>query len=319
MTSYIIRRILLMIPTLFLVSVAVFSLLRLSPDDPITLLAETGNLAPEDIDALRAQLGLDEPAVEQYVTWVGETLRGDFGFSYSRTGQHALVSDLIRRSIPITLQLGVMAIVFAAIIAVPLGVIAAVRFNTWIDQVARLFMIAGLAIPSFWLVGTMVIVYPSIWWNYSPPLTYTAPNEDFLKNLQQFLVPAFLQGAVLSASTSRLMRSMMLDVWRQDYIRTARAKGLREGRVIIRHALRNALIPVITAFGIQVGIIIGGSAIIETIFNLPGVGQLLVTAVGGRDYPVIQTVVLMIAAFVVFVNMIVDVSYGVIDPRIRRR
>ena len=318
MTSYIIRRILLMVPTLFLVSVAVFSLLRLSPDDPIALLAETGQISTEDVEALRAQLGLEQPAVKQYVTWVGETLRGDFGFSYSRSGQHALVSDLIRRSIPITLQLGVMAIVFAAIIAIPLGVIAAVRFNTWIDQVARILMIAGLSIPSFWL-ATMVIVYPSIWWNYSPPLTYTAPDEDFLKNLQQFIVPAALQGAVLSASTSRLMRSMMLDVWRQDYIRTAKAKGLKEGRVIIRHALRNALIPVITAFGIQVGIIIGGSAIIETIFNLPGVGQLLVVAVGARDYPVIQTVVLMIAAFVVFVNMIVDVSYGVIDPRIRRR
>ncbi len=318
MTSYIIRRILLMVPTLFLVSVAVFSLLRLSPDDPIALLAETGQISTEDVEALRAQLGLEQPAVKQYVTWVGETLRGDFGFSYSRSGQHALVSDLIRRSIPITLQLGVMAIVFAAIIAIPLGVIAAVRFNTWIDQVARILMIAGLSIPSFWL-ATMVIVYPSIWWNYSPPLTYTAPDEDLLKNLQQFIVPAALQGAVLSASTSRLMRSMMLDVWRQDYIRTAKAKGLKEGRVIIRHALRNALIPVITAFGIQVGIIIGGSAIIETIFNLPGVGQLLVVAVGARDYPVIQTVVLMIAAFVVFVNMIVDVSYGVIDPRIRRR
>ena len=318
MTSYIIRRILLMVPTLFLVSVAVFSLLRLSPDDPIALLAETGQISTEDVEALRAQLGLEQPAVKQYVTWMGETLRGDFGFSYSRSGQHALVSDLIRRSIPITLQLGVMAIVFAAIIAIPLGVIAAVRFNTWIDQVARILMIAGLSIPSFWL-ATMVIVYPSIWWNYSPPLTYTAPNDDFLKNLQQFIVPAALQGAVLSASTSRLMRSMMLDVWRQDYIRTAKAKGLKEGRVIIRHALRNALIPVITAFGIQVGIIIGGSAIIETIFNLPGVGQLLVVAVGARDYPVIQTVVLMIAAFVVFVNMIVDVSYGVIDPRIRRR
>ena len=307
-----------MVPTLFLVSVAVFSLLRLSPDDPVQLLAETGNLAPEDVKELRAQLGLDRPAVTQYVTWVGDVLRGDFGFSYSRTGQHALVTDLIQRSIPITLQLGTMAIFFAIIIAIPLGVISAIRFNSWIDQVARLFMIAGLSIPSFWL-ATMVIVYPSIWWNYSPPLTYTAPNENLLRNIQQFIVPAFLQGLVLSASTSRLMRSMMLDVWRQDYIRTAKAKGLKEGRVIIRHALRNALIPVVTAFGIQVGIIIGGSAIIETIFNLPGVGQLLVTAVAGRDYPVIQTVVLMIAAFVVFVNMIVDVSYGLIDPRIRRR
>ena len=307
-----------MVPTLFLVSVAVFSLLRLSPDDPVQLLAETGNLAPEDVQELRAQLGLDRPAVTQYVTWVGDVLRGDFGFSYSRTGQHALVTDLIQRSIPITLQLGTMAIFFAIIIAIPLGVISAIRFNSWIDQVARLFMIAGLSIPSFWL-AKMVIVYPSIWWNYSPPLTYTAPNENLLRNIQQFIVPAFLQGLVLSASTSRLMRSMMLDVWRQDYIRTAKAKGLKEGRVIIRHALRNALIPVVTAFGIQVGIIIGGSAIIETIFNLPGVGQLLVTAVAGRDYPVIQTVVLMIAAFVVFVNMIVDVSYGLIDPRIRRR
>lgn len=318
MAAYILRRMLLMIPTLFLVSVLMFSLLRVSPEDPVQLLAETGNLQPDDIAALRKQLGLDEPAVTQYFKWSKSFVQGDFGKSYTRTGQKADVGDLITRAFPISLQLGIMAILIGLCISIPLGVISAVRFNSWIDQAARLFMVIGLSVPSFWL-ATMVIVYPSIWWNYSPPLTYTSPGEDLLKNLQQFIVPAFLAGLVLSASTSRLMRSMMLDVWRQDYIRTAKAKGLAESRVIFRHALRNALIPVITSIGLQAGIIIGGSAIIETIFNLPGIGQLLVTATGARDYPVIQTVAMMISAFVIFLNMIVDVSYGIIDPRIRRR
>lgn len=318
MGAYIFRRFLLLIPTVFLVSVIVFGILRIVPGDAIEMLVASANVPPEAVKEMRVQLGLDRPIYEQYVTWINRLFHGDLGTSIARTGERASVAALIGRSLPITLELGLMAMFFALSMAIPVGIISAVRSDTWIDYLVRSFAILGLAIPSFW-IGTMVIVYPSIWWSYAPPLRYTSFQEAPLVNLKQFIVPAFLLGLVLAASTMRMTRAMMLEVMRQDYIRTAWAKGLRERAVIYRHALKNALIPVMTQIGLQVGIVIGGSAIIETIFNLPGMGRLMVSAVTARDYPVVQAVTLLTSLFVVAVNFVVDLLYGFLDPRIRYR
>ena len=318
MGQYALKRILLIIPTLLIVTVIVFSILRLQPADVVEELINQGRAQPEQAAEMRRYLGLDKPIHIQFFRWVGQITQGDFGTSIARTGESTPVVSLIKRVMPVTFQLGVMALTIALLIGLPVGMLCAVRQDKWIDYVGRVVSIGMLAIPSFW-IATMIIIYPALWWGYTPPFIYTPLTKDAWSNIRQFLVPATLMGLALSASTLRMTRNMMLEVLRQDYIRTAWSKGLNERTVVLRHALKNAMIPVVTIIGAQLGVIIGGSAIIETIFNLPGMGQLFITSANLKDYPVVQAIVLMTSTFVVAMNLLVDLSYGWLNPMIRFR
>ena len=315
MQQYIIRRLLLNVPVLLLVSLIIFFLIRLLPGDTImAMVAEAGNIDPATLGAIRAELGLDRPPLEAYLVWLGRVLQGDLGTSFWAGGRP--VTDLWAKALPISLELSLFSILIALIIALPLGIISAIRQDTTADYAARALSIAGLSVPSFWS-GTMVIVWAAIWFKWSAPLNYVSPFQNLGLNLQQFLLPALIEGSVLSATTARLTRSAMLEVLREDYIRTAWAKGLKEQVIISRHALRNALIPIVTVIGNQLRILLGGLVIIEVLFNLPGMGRLTYDAILQRDYGVIQANVLLIAFVVVSLNLIVDVLYAWLDPRIR--
>jgi peptide/nickel transport system permease protein len=252
---------------------------------------------------------------EQYLHWAGAALQGNLGRSLWNSTPVA--EDLAAR-LPVTVELSVLALIVAVIVALPIGVYSAIRQDTAGDYVARSFSILMLAIPSFWL-GTLVMVFPSIWWGWSPEIDYVPLTRDPLKNLSQMILPAVILGTSLSAVTMRFTRTMMLEVLRQDYIRTAWAKGLGERLVVTRHALRNALIPVVTLIGLQAPLLIGGAVIIEQIFVIPGMGLLLLEAVGQRDYPIITGVFLVVGLCVMLINLLVDLSYGILDPRVRYR
>lgn len=319
MQSYVTRRLLAVIPTLFFASIIVFLVIRLLPGDVVDLIIKSAPFI-ENTEQMRAEierdLGLDLPMHEQYVRWVGDiVLRGDLGNSLMR---ETSVSTEIAERLPVTMKMGVLAVLFALIIAIPIGVYSAIRQDTMGDYVGRSFAILMLAIPSFWL-GTMVVILPAIWWGWSPPTRLVPFNTDPFGHIAVFLTPAAILGASLAAVTMRMTRTMMLEVLRQDYIRTARAKGLREHLVVMRHAVRNALIPVITLIGLFVPIIIGGTVILERIFDLPGMGQLLLLAVNDRDYPVITGIFLVVGVFVIFVNLVVDLCYGLLDPKVRHQ
>ena len=329
MRDYIIRRILLIIPTLFLASLTIFLVVRLIPGDIIDIMiiqiAQEGSV--DDLDALRAvikeNLGLDVPVVTQFGRWIGVLpdadgrlggiLQGDLGDSLTRG---LPVSELVLERLLTTVELGLLALIVAQIIALPVGILSALRQDTWLDYVARSFAILSIAVPGFWL-GTMVMVFPSIWWGYTPPAVLIPFVEDPLGNLEMFIVPAIILGMVMSGTTTRMTRTVMLEVLRQDYIRTAWSKGLRERIVILRHGLKNALIPVITIIGLQAPVLIGGAVIIEKIFNLPGLGRLIVDSTLSRDYPVVSGTMLVFGAGTVLVNLVVDLVYGFLDPRIR--
>lgn len=312
MQQYVLKRLLLVVPTLLLVSVIVFSLTRLIPGDVVTLMFEEKGYA-KDMDALRARLGLDRPLPVQYVTWLGRIVQGDLGESlWTRRP----VLEEITRRLPVSLELGLMAIGFALCLALPIGILSAIRQDTLKDYTARSAAILGLSIPSFWK-ATLVIVLPSIWFGWAPPLQFTPLSHDPWQHFSQFLAPAIILGIASGASIMRLTRALMLEVLRQDYVRTAWSKGLHEPRVVMKHALKNAMIPVITIVGIQVGQIAGGTVIMETIFGLPGMGRFLVDAIYQRDYPVVQGVNLLIASIIVGTNLLVDVTYAYLDPRIR--
>ena len=312
MQQYVLKRLLLVVPTLLLVSVIVFSLTRLIPGDVVTLMFEEKGYA-KDMDALRARLGLDRPLPVQYVTWLGRVVQGDLGESlWTRRP----VLEEITRRLPVSLELGGMAIGFALCLALPIGILSAIRQDTLKDYTARSAAILGLSIPSFWK-ATLVIVLPSIWFGWAPPLQFTPLSHDPWQHFSQFLAPAIILGIASGASIMRLTRALMLEVLRQDYVRTAWSKGLNEPRVVMKHALKNAMIPVITIVGIQVGQIAGGTVIMETIFGLPGMGRFLVDAIYQRDYPVVQGVNLLIASIIVGANLLVDVTYAYLDPRIR--
>ena len=321
MASYALRRILLIIPTLFLVTIIVFMSVRLIPGDVVDMMVDemlgTGDgSSTEKIDraAIEKMLGLDLPIHIQYLQWMGKIIRyGDFGDSLWKS---TTVVEAIGNRLPISIELGVMGLGIALIIALPVGIWSAIRDDTWTDYMGRTLAILSISIPGFWL-GTMVMVYPSIWWQWSPPMEYIMFDKDPVGNLGMNLIPAILLGMALSGTTMRMTRTMMLEVLRQDYIRTGWAKGLRERVVILRHALKNALIPVITIVGMQLPILIGGTVIIEQIFNIPGIGRLMVSAIGRRDYPVISGVNLMIASFVLVSNMLVDLAYAYLDPRVK--
>lgn len=314
MHNYIIRRLLALIPTLFFASVIVFVSVRLIPGSVIDMMLSQNDIAVgKDRALIEAALGLDQPMYVQYFRWIGAALRGDLGHSL---WQNIAVTDYLSARLPVTIELCLLALIVALVLALPIGVYSAIRQDTTGDYVTRSFSILLLAVPSFWL-ATIIVVFPAIWWGWSPQINYIPFSADPLKNLQQMLLPAVILGISLSAVIMRLMRTMMLEVLRQDYIRTAWAKGLNQRLVVVRHALRNALIPVVTLIGLQVALLIGGAVIIEQIFVIPGMGLLLLEAVNTRDYPIITGVFLVVGVCITLINLLVDLSYGALDPKVR--
>ena len=311
MAQYILRRLLLLIPTLFLVTLLVFSIIRLLPGNIVVLMLSEQGYA-SDRAQLEHMLGLDRPFYEQYLTYIGQALQGDLGVSFWT--REPVLDEIVQR-LPVSIELAVLALVFGLLIALPTGIIAAVRQDSWLDYLFRSLAIGGLAVPGFWL-ATIIIVAASIWWKWVPPMRFTPLLRDPLANLSQFLIPAMILGLALSASLMRMTRSMMLEVLREDYIRTARAKGVRESAVIVRHVLKNAMIPVVTIMGLQFSALIGGTVIMESIFVLPGMGRFLLDAITWRDYPVIQGINLCLAVGVIGLNLLIDLLYACLDPRI---
>lgn len=329
MQAYVIRRLLLAIPTFFAVTAIVFLLLRFIPGSVIDMMM--ANMEGSQMDrtvteaSIRDQLGLNVPVHIQYGRWMGFLPQPEGGFSGILQGNlgNSLwtgqpINDALKQRIPVSLELGSLALLIAILIALPIGVYSAVRQDTIGDYGSRTFAILSISLPGFWL-GTMAVVYPSIWWGYMPPLKYFTFVQDPLENMRQFIVPAVILGMAASGTLMRMTRTMMLEVLRQDYIRTAWSKGLTESTVILRHALKNALIPVATIVGMQLPILISGSVIMEQIFVLPGMGRLLIFAVQQRDYPVISAINVIIAAFVLVLNLVVDLTYSWLDPRVQYR
>jgi peptide/nickel transport system permease protein len=313
MRRYIVGRLLLMIPTLIGVAILTFVIMRAVPGD-IVALRYAGSSVPQDIiDQERHILGLDKPMWAQFVDWMTSISRLDLGQSLW-TG-HSVI-DEVQVRVPLSIELAVLATLFAVALAIPLGVVAAVKQDTWIDYAIRVFSIGGLAMPSFW-IGIMMVLVTLTLWGWAPPVVFTPLFEDPIANLAGLILPAIAVGYRYSAVSMRMTRSTVLEVLREDYVRTARAKGLRETLVVVRHALRNALLPVVTVVSLEFAFLIGGLVVTEQVFNLNGIGKLLVDAVAHRDYPLIQALVLLLAAVFVIVNFVVDMIYVVLDPRIR--
>jgi peptide/nickel transport system permease protein len=316
MAKYLLRRLLLAIPVLLLSSLIVFGLMRVMPGDAlIALMGESGNIGERELAHVRQQLGLDLPYYEQYVLWLWQlvSLRpGDSIF----TGEPITVS--LAKAIPVSLELAALALLLGLVIAVPIGVISATRQDTAADYVGRVVAVSGLSLPDFWL-ATLVITFSALWFHWIPPIGYTTFWDSPLRNLQQFVLPAAVLGFRLSAATMRMTRSTVLEVLREDYVRTAWAKGLGGRIVVYKHALKNALIPVVTIVGGQLSVLLAGTVVVESIFALPGMGRLTVEAILYRDYPVVQTNVMLGAAMLVALNLLVDLSYAWLDPRIRYR
>ncbi|HKA34119.1 MAG TPA: ABC transporter permease [Candidatus Binatia bacterium] len=315
MTRYIVQRLLLMIPTLLGVAALVFLLLRVLPGDIVELkYAGSGTFAPRQaIEREKAQLGLDKPVWRQFVDWIGGIARLDFGTSMW-TGRPITHEIAIR--LELSIELALMATLVAVLISVPLGTLAALRQDTWLDYFVRIFSIAGLAIPSFWLGIIMILVF-IIYFHWLPPLTFTSFRVNPKANLQQLIWPALAVGYRYSAVATRMTRSAVLEVLREDYIRTARAKGLWEKVVLTRHALKNALLPVITVLGLEFAFLVGGLVVTEQVFNLNGIGKLFVEAISQRDYTMVQSLVLLTSFVFIFVNFLVDLVNAWLDPRIR--
>jgi peptide/nickel transport system permease protein len=312
MGSYIVRRLLLMVLTLFGMSVVIFLLLRIVPGNIADILFESaGMVDPTEKAKIIKELGLDLPLWSQYANWIGGLFQGDLGFSY--VSEKPTIEEIGPR-IPITAKLAVIALVFSTLIGVPLGVISAVRQNTGLDYFLRIVSLSGLSLPSFWL--GLLILMASVRWFGDIPI-YTSPPKNLMSELALYLIPAAAVGFRSSALVMRLTRSSMLEVLRQDYIRTARSKGATESSVNFRHALRNAVLPVVTIIGIEAAFLLGGLIVTETVFNIPGVARFLVEAIRWRDYPIVQNLVLFIALVVVVVNFLVDMAYMALDPRIR--
>ena len=320
MRAYIIRRILLLIPTLFILTILVFLSVRFIPGDVVDLIVgrmEWYGTGGEEIDPeeVRQMLGLDVPVYVQYGRWMGRR------YSPARQpwrillGGYAIEEKLLDR-LPVTIELGVLAIVIGLVIALPVGIYSAIRQDTAADYAGRSIAVIGLATPNFWL-GMMVMIFPALWWGWSPPMELVSFSEDPLGNLGVFLIPSLILGTAMAAATMRMTRTMMLEVLRQDYIRTAWSKGLKEKVVVIRHALKNALIPVVTLIGLQLPILVGGAVIMENIFNLPGLGRLLLNALNDRDYPMVSGINLVFATGVVGINLFIDLFYAFLDPRVR--
>ena len=314
MQRYIIKRFLLMIPTLLGVAVFIFLLMRVIPGDIVELrLTSEGGFVTEEVLATeRARLGLDKPLWQQFVNWIWGIVRLDFGTSMW-TGRP--ISHEIGIRLELSLEVAILATVVAILIAIPLGTLAALKQDTWVDYAVRVFSIAGLSIPSFWL-GILIILFLLIYFQWVPPMIYTPIWVDPWANLSQIIWPAVAVGYRYSAVSTRMMRSSTLEVLREDYVRTARAKGLMEKVVITRHAMKNALLPVITVIGLEFAFLIGGLVVTEQVFNLNGLGKLFVQSIAQRDYTMTQTLVLLVAVTFVLVNFVIDILYGWLDPRI---
>jgi peptide/nickel transport system permease protein len=316
MQKYAIRRLLLAIPVLLISSLIVFGLMRVMPGDAlVALMGESGNVSEKELAKLRRELGLDRPYHEQYLLWVWQMVSFNPGHSIF-TNEPIPVA--LRKAIPVTVELATLAILLAVTIAIPVGVLSATRQDTASDYVGRVVAVSGLSFPDFWL-GTLLITFAAIWFQWIPPIGYVSFWESPSQNLQQFLLPAAVLGFRLSAATMRMTRSTVLEVLREDYVRTAWAKGLAGRIVVYKHALKNALIPVVTIVGGQLGTLLAGTVVVETIFALPGMGRLTIEAILFRDYPVVQTNVMLVAATLVTLNLIVDLTYAWLDPRIRYR
>ena len=330
MRAYTIRRLLLIIPTMFMVSIIVFMLVRFIPGDVIDMMMaqmqeQSGLGADLTEEYLRHEMGLDQPLLVQYGRWLGVwpqedgrisgVLEGDLGESLWKNES---ISKEILQRLPVSLELGLIALITGTLIAIPIGVYSAIRQDTMGDYLGRTVAILAISLPSFWL-GTMVIVYPSIWWGWTPSLEYIPIVQDFGANMIQFLIPGVIMGMVTSGTIMRMTRTMMLEVLMQDYIRTAWAKGLQERTIIVRHAMKNALIPVITIGGMMVPFLISGTVIIEQIFCLPGIGRLMFEALTQRDYPIITGINVVLSMVVLLMNLVVDVAYAWMDPRVQYR
>ena len=315
MGPYILKRLLLMIPTLFGVAVLVFFMLRVAPGDIVELkYAGSGTFAPKEaLDRERAQLGLDKPLPYQFIRWISGIVRFDFGESMW-TGRP--ITEEIKIRLELSLQLAVMATVVAILIALPCGTLAALKQDTWVDYVVRIFAIGGLAMPSFWL-GIVMILGFLIFFKWLPPLTFTSFWTDPRANLMQLIWPALAVGYRYSAMATRMTRSAVLEVLREDYVRTARAKGLWERAVVVKHALRNALLPIVTVIGLEFAFLIGGLVVTEQVFNLNGIGMLFVESVTHRDYTMTQALVLLVSFAFIFMNFLIDLLNAWLDPRIR--
>ena len=332
MRAYIIRRLLLIIPTLFILSVLVFLSVRFIPGDTIdAMVMSIGldvGLGELNREALEHMLGLDVPVHVQYGRWIGVLPTPDWvtgeshfkGFLQGTLGESLIgersVEERIVERLPVTIELGFLAIVIGLVIALPVGIYSAIRQDTAADYVGRTAAVIGMATPNFWL-ALMVMIYPAIWWNWSPPMEYIPFVEDPLGNLGMLIIPSLILGTAGAAGTMRLTRTMMLEVLRQDYIRTAWAKGLKERVVIMRHAVKNASIPVVTVIGMELPMLVGGAVIIENVFNLPGLGRLFVSALTDRNYPVVSGVNLVIGIAVMGANLVTDLIYPYLDPRVR--
>lgn len=317
MNSYLVKRLLLCVPTLILVTMLVFVLMRLIPGDPayLRLIGSDGDaeFTQEQLDDLRAQLGTDKSLPEQYGRWMWGVVRFDFGLSMV---YDTPISDDLKARLPITLELTLIALVLATVIAVPLGIVSAIFQDSWADYLSRIIAIAGIAMPTFW-TGILIIILLILFFGWLPPLGYASLWNDPLLNLQQMVFPAIALGFYNMALIARVMRSAMLEVLREDYIRTARSKGLSERVIIVRHALKNASLPVLTISGWQVGRLVAGTVVIEKIFLVPGMGKLLIDSIFARDFTMIQAIVLVVAVLVLLINLFVDLMYGWLDPRIR--
>jgi peptide/nickel transport system permease protein len=318
MWQYVTKRVLLMIPTLLGAALVIFLLMNIVPGDIALLIIggdQGGDINPRELARLRAQLGLDQPLYVQFFSWLWDVIRLDFGKSLW-TGAPIMEELWIR--LPLSLEVAILATIVSTIIAIPLGTIAAVRQDTWVDYVVRVISIGGLAIPSFWM-GILIILFLVIFFEWGPPLEFVSLTEDPWENFKMLVWPIVSVGYRYAAVTTRMTRSTVLEVMREDYIRTAWSKGLQERIIVMKHALKNALLPVITIIGTEFAFLIGGLVVTETVFTLNGVGRFMVDAIAHRDIPVVQTLVLLIAFIFVFVNLITDLLYAWLDPRISYR
>jgi peptide/nickel transport system permease protein len=316
MTEYIIRRLLMALLVIILVSLSIFLLMHLLPGDPLYIYlgdVDIANLTPEQIQGYRHELGLDRSLPVQYFSWMGGILHGDFGESIIQ-GQPVL--KLMKETYPTTLYLGLYAFLLSAIVGIAVGLIAGLKRGKWIDQITTVLVYVGVATPQFWL-GILLIYFFGLKLGLLPMSGYTLPTTNFVMSLKQTIMPVICLSIAGLAATARQMRTALIEVIRQDYIRTAWAKGLKESDIVRRHALKNSLIPVMTVIGLNVRTIFGGSVVIETVFSIPGVGRLLVGSVLGHDFQVVQSLSLVLTVVVVLTNLIVDLSYGLVDPRIR--
>lgn len=318
MQVYLIRRVMLFIPTMLLVFTLVFVILRVIPGDPAVALLSGGAqtesaFTQEDVDRLKAKLGTDRPLVVQYGDWIWGLTSLDFGTSFFY--DQPIWPD-IKKRFPITLELTVMALLMAGVVAIPLGVLSAIKQDSYLDYIGRIITIGGIAVPNFWIGILLVFMLANVF-NWLPPLGYTDLWDNPSANLQQLIFPALALAVTHMAFVGRITRSAALEVIREDYIRTARSKGLSEKVVIWRHVLKNSLLPVITVAGYEFGRLMGGTVLIETIFNVPGMGQLLVGGIQHRDFPMVQGIVIVITFLVLILNLVVDLVYGWLNPRIR--